>query len=200
MKKTLITISCLHFSLKFTVSLSPSFLSNLIMYLPLPPFRSSTLCNGSSFLILPHNSHSFTSSPCSPSAALGNGVTRRLLPMARVTRGVRFDVPVSLNDDVEEEYQVVFEHCVTRTLPPALTLEEGLQKFKDALEMLKMSPPSCSTGFLRFQVSLPIYFTHQCQCSVVLYSASFCRNLCCANVESIIMFCIGENWFWLKML
>lgn len=72
-----------------------------------------------------------------------------------VAGGVRFDGPVVLTSDVEDS-EVVFEHCVTQTLPPALTLEEGLQKIKDAVQMLKAAPPRCSTGFLRFQVSLSI--------------------------------------------
>ncbi|MED6108668.1 hypothetical protein PIB30_026234 [Stylosanthes scabra] len=68
--------------------------------------------------------------------------------------GVRFDGPVPVSGEVEEN-AVVFEHCVTQTLPPALTLEEGLRKIKDAVQMLKLSPPRSSTGFLRFQVAVP---------------------------------------------
>ncbi|PNX63502.1 protein PHYLLO chloroplastic-like [Trifolium pratense] len=123
------------------------------MYFPVPALRSSTLYNGSLFLIFPH-SNSSTSSP-SPSP-LGIGLTRTVLPRVHVAGGVRFDASLPLNDDVED-YQVIFEHCVTRTLPPALTLDDGLQKLKEALEMLKLAPPSCSSGFLRFQVSLPIH-------------------------------------------
>lgn len=65
---------------------------------------------------------------------------------------MRFDWSLPLNDDDDE---VVFEHCVTKTLPPALTLEDGLHKLKDALEILKLAPPTCETGFLRFQVMVP---------------------------------------------
>ncbi|XP_045833302.1 protein PHYLLO, chloroplastic isoform X1 [Trifolium pratense] len=121
------------------------------MYFPVPALRSSTLYNGSLFLIFPH-SNSSTSSP-SPSP-LGIGLTRTVLPRVHVAGGVRFDASLPLNDDVED-YQVIFEHCVTRTLPPALTLDDGLQKLKEALEMLKLAPPSCSSGFLRFQVMVP---------------------------------------------
>ncbi|KAJ1442198.1 hypothetical protein SESBI_01013 [Sesbania bispinosa] len=99
------------------------------------------------FFVLPHP---FTSS----SSALAIGGARRMSPRVEVAGGVRFDGPVPLNDDVEEN-EVVFEHCVTRTLSPALTLEDGLQKMKDALEMLKAAPPRCSAGFLRIQVVVP---------------------------------------------
>ena len=68
--------------------------------------------------------------------------------------GVRFDGPVPLNGDVLEK-EVLFEQCVTRTLSPALTLEEGLEKLKDALHALKLQRPPSSTGFLRFQVAVP---------------------------------------------
>ncbi|KAL5160110.1 Protein PHYLLO, chloroplastic [Glycine soja] len=68
--------------------------------------------------------------------------------------GVRLDGPVPLNDDVLEK-ELVFEQCVTRTLSPALTLEEGLEKLKEALQILNSPSPSSPTGFLRFQVALP---------------------------------------------
>ncbi|XP_015952579.1 protein PHYLLO, chloroplastic isoform X1 [Arachis duranensis] len=73
---------------------------------------------------------------------------------ARMGGGAKFDGPVPVSGDIEEN-DVVFEHCVTRTLPPAVTLEEGLRKIKDAVETLKLSPPRSSTGFLRFQVAVP---------------------------------------------
>nr|KYP71377.1 hypothetical protein KK1_010636 [Cajanus cajan] len=68
--------------------------------------------------------------------------------------GVRWNGPVPLNDDVLEK-EVVFEQCVTRSLSPALTLEEALEKMNEALEALKLKRPSSCTGFLRFQVALP---------------------------------------------
>ncbi|WJX87640.1 hypothetical protein P8452_69808 [Trifolium repens] len=122
------------------------------MYFPVPALRSTTLYNGSLFLILPHSNSSTSSSP-SPSP-LGIKLTRTVLPRVHVAGVVRFDASLPLNDDVED-YQILFEHCVTRTLPPSLTLENGLQKLKDVLQMLKLAPPSCSTGFLRFQVMVP---------------------------------------------
>ncbi|XP_061354087.1 protein PHYLLO, chloroplastic-like [Gastrolobium bilobum] len=115
------------------------------MNLPVPAFRVSRLCNVAMFFVLPP---SFTSS------AFAMGGARRVLPRVEVVGGVKFDGPVPLTVDVEEN-EVVFEHCVTRTLPPALTLEDGLQKMKDAVEMLKLEPPRRSIGFLRFQVAVP---------------------------------------------
>ncbi|KAL5136315.1 Lysine-specific demethylase JMJ25 [Glycine soja] len=40
-------------------------------------------------------------------------------------------------------------------LSPALTLEEGLEKLKEALQILNSPSPSSPTGFHRFQVALP---------------------------------------------
>lgn len=45
--------------------------------------------------------------------------------------------------------------CITRNLPPALTLEQGLDKIKEAVNELKSKPPSCSSGMYRIQV---LYF------------------------------------------
>ncbi|CAI8583568.1 unnamed protein product [Vicia faba] len=124
------------------------------MHFPVPALQPSALSNGTLFLILPF-SHSYShSSTSSHPSALSIGATRSMLPRVHVTGGVRFDGTLPLNDDVLD-YELVFEHCVTRTLPPALTLEEALHKFKDALEILKLSPPTSSTGFLRFQVIVP---------------------------------------------
>lgn len=71
--------------------------------------------------------------------------------------GVRFDGPVFRIDDIvnNEDVDLVFENCVTRTLSPALTLEEGLERIKETVQMLKLDPPNCSSGFLRFQARLP---------------------------------------------
>lgn len=43
------------------------------------------------------------------------------------------------------QQKVVFEQCVTRTLSPALTLEEGLEKLKEALQILNSPSPSSPT-------------------------------------------------------
>lgn len=68
---------------------------------------------------------------------------------------VRFDGPVV---EIGESSEVVdgdlaFETCITRTLPPALTLEHGLQSIKEAVDKLKLDPPSSASGVLRFQVT-----------------------------------------------
>lgn len=44
--------------------------------------------------------------------------------------------------------------CITRTLSPALTLEQGLDRIQEAVEQLKANPP-CSSGMFRFQVAVP---------------------------------------------
>lgn len=42
--------------------------------------------------------------------------------------------------------------CITRNLPPVLSLEQGLDSIKEAVEELKANPPTCSSGMYRFQV------------------------------------------------
>lgn len=58
---------------------------------------------------------------------------------------------VNLDDDL------MVQVCVTRTLPPALTLELGLESLKEAVDELKTNPPKSSTGVLRFQVRIYSY-------------------------------------------
>ncbi|CAI9096378.1 OLC1v1032508C2 [Oldenlandia corymbosa var. corymbosa] len=55
-----------------------------------------------------------------------------------------------------EEAALVICSCITKVLPPALTLEEGLNKIDEAIQHLKsMAPPSSSSGMFRFQVTVP---------------------------------------------
>ena len=153
--RVLAHFTSLHFHpLSFFLSLTLHFF--FIIRFPYPPmissFQAARLSNAATFFVLS------PSLPPPSSFAVGGGGHRRAPPRrtveaaAGIGGGVRFDGPVPLAGDVEEN-DVVFEQCVTRTLPPALTLEEGLRKIKDAVEMLKVAPPRSSTGFLRFQVS-----------------------------------------------
>lgn len=73
---------------------------------------------------------------------------------------MRYDGPVVEIGDLAgvEDGELEFETCVARTLPPALTLEQGLQTINEAVEELKMNPPSSSSGILRFQVRLLRHF------------------------------------------
>lgn len=60
-----------------------------------------------------------------------------------------------LGGEEEEEAELLFTTCITRTLPPALTLEHGLKTINAAVEELKSNSPSRSTrGMYRFQVHL----------------------------------------------
>lgn len=80
---------------------------------------------------------------------------------SKVVEGLRFDGPVMDVDEIIdcEEGDLVVETCITRTLPPALTLEHGLESISEAVNKLKTDPPSSSSGVLRFQVQLiMIYF------------------------------------------
>lgn len=54
-----------------------------------------------------------------------------------------------------DEAELLVTTCITRTLPPALTLEQGLKKIKDAVEELKSNPPPSVRGMYRFQVAVP---------------------------------------------
>ncbi|KAK6133984.1 hypothetical protein DH2020_032275 [Rehmannia glutinosa] len=45
--------------------------------------------------------------------------------------------------------------CITRNLAPVLSLEQGLDRIKEAVEDLKANPPSCSSGMYRFQLAVP---------------------------------------------
>ncbi|XP_024934015.3 protein PHYLLO, chloroplastic isoform X2 [Ziziphus jujuba] len=76
---------------------------------------------------------------------------------SKVVFGVRFDGPIMEigKDSGMEDGDFVVETCITRTLPPALTLEKGLESIKDAVQKLKLNPPSTSSGFFRFQVAVP---------------------------------------------
>ncbi|KAF7132517.1 hypothetical protein RHSIM_Rhsim09G0118400 [Rhododendron simsii] len=73
-----------------------------------------------------------------------------------VIRGCLVKEGELLGADEEEEVELLFTTCITRTLPPALTLEHGLKTINAAVEELKSNPPSRSTrGMYRFQVVVP---------------------------------------------
>jgi len=117
------------------------------MILAVSPLGRWSLCNNQMFMV--------------DAAANDFGIGMRTAKASNAAKtpvtgvsGVRFDGPVPLNGDVLEK-EVRFEQCVTRTLSPALTLEEGLEKLKAALHTVKLQKPSSSTGFLRFQVAVP---------------------------------------------
>ncbi|KAM6548265.1 hypothetical protein CsatB_019941 [Cannabis sativa] len=78
---------------------------------------------------------------------------------SKVVQGLRFDGPLmEINDILEmEDGEFEIETCITRTLPPALTLDQGLDRIKEAVEKLKLNPPpsSTSSGVFRFQVAVP---------------------------------------------
>ncbi|XP_071926844.1 protein PHYLLO, chloroplastic-like isoform X2 [Coffea arabica] len=54
-----------------------------------------------------------------------------------------------------EEAAILMSTCITRTLPAALTLEEGLNRIEEAIQFLMAKPPSSSSGMFRFQVAVP---------------------------------------------
>lgn len=51
-----------------------------------------------------------------------------------------------------EDAALLISTCITRNLAPALTLEQGLEKIKVAVDELKAKPPCSSSGMFRFQV------------------------------------------------
>ncbi|XP_017971653.1 PREDICTED: protein PHYLLO, chloroplastic isoform X2 [Theobroma cacao] len=72
----------------------------------------------------------------------------------KLVNGVRFDGPIIDANELEDG-DLVVETCITHTLPPALTLEHGLQSIKEAVDALKLNPPCSSSGVLRFQIAVP---------------------------------------------
>ncbi|XP_057478284.1 protein PHYLLO, chloroplastic isoform X2 [Actinidia eriantha] len=54
-----------------------------------------------------------------------------------------------------EEAELMVATCITRTLPPALTLEHGLNQIEEAVGELKSNPPRSTNGMYRFQVAVP---------------------------------------------
>ncbi|PIN25904.1 Isochorismate synthase [Handroanthus impetiginosus] len=54
-----------------------------------------------------------------------------------------------------DDASLVVNTCITRNLPPVLSLEEGLDRIMEAVEELKANPPSCSSGMYRFQLAVP---------------------------------------------
>ncbi|KAM2347640.1 hypothetical protein ACFX1X_011397 [Malus domestica] len=71
---------------------------------------------------------------------------------------VRFDCPEIEVGKVSEteDGDLVIETGVTWTLTPALTLPQGLEKIREAVEELKLNPPSTCTGIHRFQMAVPL--------------------------------------------
>ncbi|XP_073287012.1 protein PHYLLO, chloroplastic isoform X2 [Primulina huaijiensis] len=54
-----------------------------------------------------------------------------------------------------KEAEILVSTCITRNLPAALTLDQGLDCIKEAVEELVANPPSCSSGMYRFQLAVP---------------------------------------------
>ncbi|XP_052198857.1 protein PHYLLO, chloroplastic isoform X2 [Diospyros lotus] len=54
-----------------------------------------------------------------------------------------------------EDAELLLATCITRALPPALTLEVGLHNIKDAIDEFESNPPRSSSGMYRFQVAVP---------------------------------------------
>ncbi|XP_040374185.1 protein PHYLLO, chloroplastic isoform X8 [Rosa chinensis] len=81
----------------------------------------------------------------------------RLPPNSKVVRGVRFDGPAIDISQVThtDDGDLIIETCLTRNLTPALSIEQGLESIKEAVEELKLHPPSTCSGILRFQVAVP---------------------------------------------
>ncbi|KAI4357933.1 hypothetical protein L6164_001848 [Bauhinia variegata] len=126
--------------------------------------KARVLCAGNSFtsitssskhtrILFPYASNSIT-------FLSGNSRSFKLLVRRNsyeIVEGVRYDGPAIQIDDISncEDGDLRFENCITRTLSPALTLEEGLEKINEAVQTLKLDPPCGSSGFLRFQVAVP---------------------------------------------
>nr|GFC94420.1 protein PHYLLO, chloroplastic isoform X1 [Tanacetum cinerariifolium] len=55
-----------------------------------------------------------------------------------------------------DEAEMLLATCITRVLSPALTLELGLERIRDAVNELKLKPkPNCSNGGM-YRLQVPI--------------------------------------------
>ncbi|TYK09049.1 protein PHYLLO [Cucumis melo var. makuwa] len=72
-------------------------------------------------------------------------------------KGVRYDSPVMGAMELSnlEDVDLLVEMCITHTLPPALTLKQGLESITEAIEKFKLESPRSSQGVFRFQVAVP---------------------------------------------
>ncbi|XP_009127684.1 protein PHYLLO, chloroplastic isoform X1 [Brassica rapa] len=122
-----------------------------------PPCYSFLLLSNPPFLpsLIPRyaSRYSFTrrTQRFSSFASSLHGIRRNI----EVAQGAQFDELVLSRDDVSEDDELTVQVCVTRTLPPALTLEVGLERVMEAVDELKSNPPKSSSGVLRFQVAVP---------------------------------------------
>ncbi|XP_022992379.1 protein PHYLLO, chloroplastic isoform X2 [Cucurbita maxima] len=79
------------------------------------------------------------------------------LPQTSCFKGVRYDSPVMGATELSEleDVELMVEMCITHTLPPSLTLKQGLESISEAIEKLKLESPRSSDGVFRFQVAVP---------------------------------------------
>lgn len=75
---------------------------------------------------------------------------------------MRYDSPVMGAMELSnlEDVDLLVEMCITHTLPPALTLKQGLESITEAIEKFKLESPRSSQGVFRFQVRFCLYFDH----------------------------------------
>ncbi|TQD93165.1 hypothetical protein C1H46_021258 [Malus baccata] len=80
----------------------------------------------------------------------------RIIFVFKAVGGVRFDGPEIEVGEVSEteDGDLVIETGVTWTLTPALNFPQGLEKIREAVEELKLNPPSTCTGIH----SYPLFF------------------------------------------
>ncbi|XP_056697055.1 protein PHYLLO, chloroplastic isoform X3 [Spinacia oleracea] len=73
-----------------------------------------------------------------------------------VTRAIHLNNSVEASEDDEScGDDLVIEASLTRILPPALTLQHGIESLKDALQEFKLNPPNSASGLIRFEVAVP---------------------------------------------
>ncbi|XP_038893379.1 protein PHYLLO, chloroplastic isoform X4 [Benincasa hispida] len=114
------------------------------------------------------------------------------LPQNSCFKCVRYDSPVMGATELSdlEDVEFLVEMCITHTLPPALTLKQGLESISEAIEKLKLEPPRSSHGVFRFQVAVPpstralLWFCCQPESSEV-YPIFFLSNEKDATIKSL---------------
>ena len=88
---------------------------------------------------------------------------------------------INVDDLGDDEFQLAVELCMTRALPPALSLGHGVEKLREAIENLKLDPPCSQSGVLRFQVNNAVYEKKNKDfdfCAISVTVAECCRWLC----------------------
>ncbi|GER31893.1 2-succinyl-5-enolpyruvyl-6-hydroxy-3-cyclohexene-1-carboxylate synthase [Striga asiatica] len=104
----------------------------------------------------------FRLSPLQPNQKTIITVTKRAFLMKPALRFLEFAIWQVLSSSSEKnevldakDAALLVNTCITRSLPPVLSLEQGLERIKESVAELRANPPCCSSGMYRFQLAVP---------------------------------------------